>query len=418
MMIFGLLSSVLFILINGHLRGESNVLDDEKGFTAATGDALSFFEIFQLTQTGKKGVKKRAQKPESFILHRPPCSMGHGLGTILHTIRVITDIAVSQNLGLVCQPAEWETGGHGTGNMGYLFGCKSETETEGEFFPIADVLRDSTLTWENVTAIATEETTFIDKTLHRLSKPVQAGRIYNLADGCNWIEQWGKGWRFFRSQYHLVREKDPSRLRKKADGFTIAVMIRRGDGGMHGVQEDGRGFKVHTYALAVEKFLDHYEMAKREVKILVIAQESEDSEDAKNLVERFSAMSGTGKYAIVDVKFSFGVEETERQQVARERLVRDLDMASLSDVLILSKGSFSSLAAAIQFDGKAFSIVNERHRNDLPNMIPDLPGIEYKKQRVSGKSGNNESRNTIRLSDSISLVPFPIESTIESSPPH
>merc|ERR1719197_1610527 len=42
-MIFGLLSSVLFILTNGHLRGESNVLDDENGFTAATGDALSFF---------------------------------------------------------------------------------------------------------------------------------------------------------------------------------------------------------------------------------------------------------------------------------------------------------------------------------------------------------------------------------------
>ena len=44
-------------------------------------------------------------------------------------------------------------------------------------------------------------------------------------------------------------------------------------------------------------------------------------------------------------------------------------MISLADVLVLSPGYFSSLGAALQTNGIAFSIKHFSHRHDLPNQI-------------------------------------------------
>ena len=60
-----------------------------------------------------------------------------------------------------------------------------------------------------------------------------------------------------------------------------------------------------------------------------------------------------------------------------------LDIISLADVLVLSRGHFSSLGAALQMNGIAFSIGKVRHRDVLPNLIVPEHSAEYSWSNVS-----------------------------------
>ena len=93
-------------------------------------------------------------------------------------------------------------------------------------------------------------------------------------------------------------------------------------------------------------------------------------------------------------QFVFGAPESNEED-AQRRLVRDLDMISLADVLILSTGHFSRLGAALQLNGTAFSI--KMNNSSLLNkwkwkkFLPpyqknkDLPGQEIVNTSTTGK---------------------------------
>ena len=51
----------------------------------------------------------------------------------------LIELAVKYNLTYVCQPDEFETGGHATGNLGHLFGCDSNSTAHGHMAAYDDV---------------------------------------------------------------------------------------------------------------------------------------------------------------------------------------------------------------------------------------------------------------------------------------
>ena len=75
----------------------------------------------------------------------------------MYRVKTILDIAESQNLTMVCQPGDWGSGGHETGNVGGLFGCHSNTSAEGNLATLAQVCNDPSLIWESVAAEETQE---------------------------------------------------------------------------------------------------------------------------------------------------------------------------------------------------------------------------------------------------------------------
>ena len=134
-------------------------------------------------------------------------------------------------------------------------------------------------------------------------------------------------------------------------------------------------YPPRTYVDCVETLQKIRGVIKRaysEVSINIIAEETANSTDAMELKGNFTALQE--KYAgklngtRFLTNFFFSAPEEGRYN-GTEQFIRDLDMISLADVLVLSPGYFSSLGAALQTNGIAFSIKHFSHRHDLPNQI-------------------------------------------------
>ena len=197
------------------------------------------------------------------------------------------------------------------------------------------------------------------------------------------MRKWGKSWRFFESQYHLIREKDRDRKRSsEVSGFSIAVHIRRGDSGRpRPFEKQGRGYPPETYVSSVDALLrlssneDSNETRKmaegqpltqlrktfgvvdnRNVTITVLAEEDADQQDAKDIVARFEELKEKYPGKISETRYFFGKPEKNESQ-ARARWVHDMDQLSTSDLLILSSSYYSALAAALQRAKHAFTLM-------------------------------------------------------------
>jgi len=290
-----------------------------------------------------------------------------GIGRMVYQHKAMTDFALSRGLGVVCRPEDWATKDHATGNLGFLFGCINESKVEGQFFSLEQLRGDPSLRWENVnfTLRPNAET-------HRyecsIDAPIHDHRVYNLTHVCRRDDPlWGQSWRFYRSQYHLVRTKDPNRI-QALSGFNIVVLVRRGDC-------RACGFPPQTYVEIIELFQHITVTTRKDIQISVLAEESADSKDAKRLMGNFTGLQQ--KYGnILNTSFYFGRPEGD-QQNATDRLIRDLDIISLADVLVLSPGTFSILGAALQMNGRAFSIRNNGASTDLPNVQPKYSAYSW-----------------------------------------
>lgn len=322
-------------------------------------------------------------KIRSYITQSYPCKPNEwkdGLGRVVTHTKTMVDIAVSQGLGVICKPDEWKTGNypHNTGNLGFLFGCISEKKAVGRFVSEANVRG---LRWEKVKpklrsgVSLKKEDDAHDEALYELDVPIRDDRVYNLVgDTCPVnTGKWGQSWRFYRSQYHLVRTMDPGRL-QASRGFNFVILVRRGDIKNRRTSH-GNFVGGGTYGYAPNTYVDSVEVLQRingvmnhsDIRISVIAEESADTEDAKALQGNFTALQRKYAEHISDTRFYFGSQETDETN-ATQRIIRDLDMISLADVLILSGGYFSSLGAALQMNGTAFCITQHRlDLLDLPN---------------------------------------------------
>eukprot|EP00435_Cladocopium_sp_Y103_P027944 s531_g6.t3 len=66
-----------------------------------------------------------------FVRIAHPCSNGEGLGGLFRRMEWVIAIAERYHCAYVCNEADWPTGGHGTGNVGHLFGCSQHVIGDG-----------------------------------------------------------------------------------------------------------------------------------------------------------------------------------------------------------------------------------------------------------------------------------------------
>ena len=85
----------------------------------------------------------------SYIIH-VSCPSVFGVGATVLRVTNMLDIAESQNLTMVCQPEDWGSLQHHTGNVGGLFGCFSSSSAEGNLATLDNVCNDPSLVWESV----------------------------------------------------------------------------------------------------------------------------------------------------------------------------------------------------------------------------------------------------------------------------
>eukprot|EP00928_Gymnodinium_smaydae_P047665 TRINITY_DN3181_c0_g1_i3.p1 TRINITY_DN3181_c0_g1~~TRINITY_DN3181_c0_g1_i3.p1 ORF type:complete len:421 (+),score=26.91 TRINITY_DN3181_c0_g1_i3:40-1263(+) len=301
-------------------------------------------------------------RTKSYIVH-DPCPTQEGLGESLQKLVPIIDVAQRFNLTYVCSVGDFSTNGHATGNLGFSFGCSSDREATG-----------SIATYEVVQGLGLrrEEAVLQDvgtESIH-LSTPIQPGVVYHV-QSCNKSDRWFKSYEWFRSQYHLVRDADQTRRTPRCTtgdpGWSsgqsgvkrsriVAVAIRRGDG-------KDRGFSTETYAAALDKLfagaVPGVDIREQDTNLVIIAEAPQNATE----------MRVFDKYQRARVSYLLGDPETN-PIASQQRFIRDLDCLTTSDVLLLSKGSFSSMAAALQKSGVALVLQDERHRNDMPNAMP------------------------------------------------
>jgi hypothetical protein len=312
----------------------------------------------------------------SYIIH-VSCPSVFGVGATVLRVTNMLDIAESQNLTMVCQPEDWGSLEHHTGNVGGLFGCFSSSSAEGNLATLDNVCNDPSLVWESVYVHETGHNgTNVQQ--HKISEPIKQNRVYAVNTGhpCNLMRAWGKSWRFLESQYHLIREKDAQRTNSSSvSGFSIVVHIRRGDG-------VNRGYKPSVYTSSVDALLQlssgdnstETRISKlsegqsierlrqtfgvvdnRTVTISVLAEESNRSKDAEEIMAQFEKLTEKYKGKISETRYFFGQPE-KHPKVAKARWVHDTDVAATSDLLILSPSYYSALLAALQRKKRAFTI--------------------------------------------------------------
>mmetsp|Transcript_97294 Transcript_97294/g.303436 ORF Transcript_97294/g.303436 Transcript_97294/m.303436 type:complete len:279 (+) Transcript_97294:277-1113(+) len=169
-----------------------------------------------------------------------------------------------------------------------------------------------------------------------------------------------RSYKWFRSQYHLVRKADKKRLAPEClDGTkkNIVLAIRKGD-------DPKRGFKAETYldllGLIFGGKIERTRINSTEARVVVISEAEEADRDMVTLRKSFQ-QSG------LPAKFLLGKPE-EALEASQARLVRDMDCMALSDVLVLSDSGFSDVGAVVQQTGVALMLHSLWRRNvGLPN---------------------------------------------------
>jgi hypothetical protein len=130
----------------------------------------------------------------------------------------------------------------------------------------------------------------------------------------------------------------------------------------------------------------------RPVTVTVLAEEDAGARDAKRIVAGFEKLKEKYQGKISETRYFFGRPERE-ESAAKARWVHDMDQAVTADLLILSRGYFSSLTAAMQRKKRAFTIGEIRENFDLPGMI----------------QGNQTKGGSIRITETAALQPYYIE---------
>mmetsp|Transcript_87327 Transcript_87327/g.231982 ORF Transcript_87327/g.231982 Transcript_87327/m.231982 type:complete len:474 (-) Transcript_87327:105-1526(-) len=320
-----------------------------------------------LTQRGALGLRHSARAVEdseevpatnkSYILHKP-CPSQEGIGSSLKFVKPIIEVALLNNLTYVCRVKDFRSKNHNTGYLGFLFGCYNDSYVEGDLaayealnntpgMPKVDArirLVDSPNSGASFFFPLNPHSTSLQKTWEVSYTPmsIKSGRVYMVDQPGLMMRSWGVSYQWFRSQYHLVRQNDPARREvlcgaksaKQLDPKRkrVVVQIRKGDANLK--------TPTHLFVQLVDTLLageiPGLKLREEQAHIVVISESDEGMEDFN-------------KYKKAKVTFLLG-KPVRKEEAAQSRLVRDLDCMSTADFLVVSRGGFSSLAAALQMD--------------------------------------------------------------------
>lgn len=275
------------------------------------------------------------------------------------------NVAERFNLTYVCQPGDFDSSDHSTGNLGFLFGCTSASEATGKRVVSSNALP------AGLSQKKTQIVNMTDKKNSHLDLPIEDNSLYVLHGDClgdrhqgRPMEAFGESYKWFRSQYHHVRKLDEKRLAPScwnvSTGKTkIAVHVRRGDDDEH------RGKNLDFYMQVLSSLFQCRVQVKghcvkeQDADVVVIAETSLSDPEMQPFL--------SFKQAVVRLMLGPPEKKPER---ARERFMDDLDCMSVADVLITSGGGFSALAAAVLHDeGVSLAFAEDNYRDDMPNAI-------------------------------------------------
>ena len=131
----------------------------------------------------------------------------------------------------------------------------------------------------------------------------------------------------------------------------------------------------------------------RTITISVLAETANTTKDAQEIVTLFDTLKSQSKGKISKTRYFFGAP-LKNERAAKGRWVHDMDLAVTSDLLILSKSSFSTLAHAMQPKKKAFTLRSRwTKQHDLPGTI----------------RGNEEKDGSIKITEHAFLEPIHVE---------
>jgi len=302
---------------------------------------------------------------ESYILHNP-CGKKEGLGSKLHRLRPVIDVAQRFSLRYVCEPKDFRTHNHKTGDLGFLFGCIDHANVIGDMASFDDV--NDMVTEGKLLYVSSEITDVGTESIHLKNLSSRGASALYYIGPCAQQDSWGASYPWFRSQYRMIMEKDEAReaAARSCGGMQgrtrIVVHVRRGDD-----PHFRRGRPVHEYVTVLNSLFSGKISGVAPILSIASAADiiflSETPESDTEMLE-FKDFERRG----ATIEYRLGKPEIDKNK-ARQRFVRDMDCMSVSDVLILSGGTFSALGAALQRNGIALVFWGLFERNDLPHAI-------------------------------------------------
>ncbi|CAJ1449572.1 unnamed protein product [Effrenium voratum] len=298
--------------------------------------------------------------PRCWLYNEKPCPNGEGVGGMFRRIEFIIALAEKYGCAYVCNPQDWETGGHATGNVGSLFGCRKDGV-------VGDAKRIASRKAIGRVRSATVRVEYDKSRSVRLKggKPLLRSSAWyirrSLADGVYKLQCPGvqtvtheTTWQWIQGQFDAVRlAEGRSAAFWGSATFRIAIQMRRGD--------RPEACPLYLYLNALRFVFGALPgVTSRNTKLLIIGEVDPASPEFACL-RRFGGA----------VDFLAGRAILGKGSQGYESLRRDLDHIAGSNVLILGGGgSFPSLAALVQRTDAGQVILHSRTKDSALDGLP------------------------------------------------
>lgn len=333
---------------------------------------------------GDPAQEQAAKEGKSYLLHQE-CPTGYeGFGRHIEWLRGSVDVAVRHNLTLVCNPFDFDASAHGAGNLGHVFGCRSDGTVTGNLATQYDMHA-----LESKKLLAAQFVDVVDqnKPSIRLTAPIAPKQIYVVRRGktCEWKtlpdgrvvnnpevfkanSLWGEGWRWFRSQYALVYSQSKNRKKRSCWAATapgkkhIALHLRRGDDEL-----SWRAFTAETYVDILRRVFSNEipgapQISEEDAVIQVVAETTLEKEPQLELIR--------SSFKEADVHFRLS-DPARKKSAEADNVVADMDCFHDADLILSSEGTFSQLLSVIQKQGGKTICMNSNGFIPLPSYLRD-----------------------------------------------
>mmetsp|Transcript_46659 Transcript_46659/g.133067 ORF Transcript_46659/g.133067 Transcript_46659/m.133067 type:complete len:440 (-) Transcript_46659:38-1357(-) len=351
--------------------------------------------------------------PRTYLFHEE-CRGNGGLGGQVAKMRPYISIALEKNLTYICNPGDFDTALHNTGNMGYLFGCFNKSYVVGDLAAYNKV-KQMSLSWQPYPLAGPPQgkpptpqpgsasSARPGPPAKNDSRALLPGVVYTIKE-CKPVPPWGVSYRWLSSQYHLVRQKQKARRRSACwdpkpffapifvKGWkprkNVVIAMRKGDSPTR--SPGGRAYSLLLAALFDGK-IPGAQVTKAMTNLVVISETTEEDPTVEFFKQHYGpkntsntsvpvlrkARRGRRSDNSLGLKLFLGTPE-EDEKTARTRIVRDLDCMALSDVLILSDSGFSDLGAALQRAPGIALVFGVRKNKDRTAGLPNIVNVNTK----------------------------------------
>mmetsp|Transcript_81168 Transcript_81168/g.143127 ORF Transcript_81168/g.143127 Transcript_81168/m.143127 type:complete len:408 (+) Transcript_81168:39-1262(+) len=349
------------------------------------------------------GITIREQQPRAYLLHEGcGTQFGEGMGRDMQQLRGFVDVAVRNNLRLVCNPEDFTSNDHAVGFTGFLFGCHSFDSVQGDLASMKE-LDQAVPAWHDRKINVQLVNPHTPSRTFNWTQP-QPGSLYFIprSAGCDWLQapdgsrkmnpntgnlqinSWGEGWKWFRYQYATALALDPSRQQSSCwaniqPGKTrVAVHLRRGDDYWMPDGHAARQYGAEAYIDILKRSLMSEipglpPIQEGNLVIHVIAETTFEREPSLKLFQS-ELPSATVVYRLGDAPTGAATVGEARRFV----FVQDLDCLQGADILLLSGSSkFSQIAAVIQKEGGRSVQIASDEAPPLMSMTTDTKPYEH-----------------------------------------